>query len=514
MTGWGDLNSAIAVAAGVVGIASAVVGLLEVRHRRRRNLVTYRVEHNSPVTLTPGRATQVSDLKITLNGAPVDDPSLVILRVRNAGTTHLAEGDFTDPLKFQFPRRSALGAQISDVSSQALNQRLPPAGPQSGSTRECGEVTLPKVNLMRRDSFKVLVVLRGAGSDVVAQGFVKEGSFEKEAGRTRLRVAIAAAGSIVFLMLSAVLVALLVVPAASGPPAYCARGNLLLEGSSGFAALAKEIAHKYEESCGGAHITVREKPSEQAVRELDRAGRESAGKELSQLAMSGGRPSQEYPSLDEYPIGVSIFAMVVNRKTGVQNLTLNQVRGIYEGLYRNWRQVGGADLSIAVVSRPADSGTRRSFEQRLLGHGETLELSTIDCKKNDQSRVPNPKVVHCERAITEDLLDTVNQVDGAIGYAAVWRATSYGNVNVVRLDGVYPDLKFVRNDVGAARSGPSARRYHFWWVEYFYTYGPPEDGSLLAAFLGYMSRDEANVILQRRGYPPCTDAGNRALCNS
>lgn len=57
------------------------------------------------------------------------------------------------------------------------------------------------------------------------------------------------------------------------------------------------------------------------------------------------------------------IAVVVNNANPVKNLTMEQIRGIFNGKIRNWKELGGADHTITVVSREAGSGTRSSFEK-------------------------------------------------------------------------------------------------------------------------------------------------------
>ena len=42
---------------------------------------------------------------------------------------------------------------------------------------------------------------------------------------------------------------------------------------------------------------------------------------------------------------------------------MDQLRDIFNGKIANWKEIGGADGAITVVSREAGSGTRSSFEQ-------------------------------------------------------------------------------------------------------------------------------------------------------
>ncbi|MEI8207093.1 MAG: phosphate ABC transporter substrate-binding protein [Kiritimatiellales bacterium] len=57
------------------------------------------------------------------------------------------------------------------------------------------------------------------------------------------------------------------------------------------------------------------------------------------------------------------IAVVVNNANPVKDMTLEQICGIFNGKIRNWKELGGADHEITVVSREAGSGTRSSFEK-------------------------------------------------------------------------------------------------------------------------------------------------------
>lgn len=70
-------------------------------------------------------------------------------------------------------------------------------------------------------------------------------------------------------------------------------------------------------------------------------------------------------SLDVFPIAYDGLAIVVNLANPVQDLTREQLFDIYKGKINNWKQVGGPDQKIAVVTREASSGTRSSFESLL-----------------------------------------------------------------------------------------------------------------------------------------------------
>ena len=57
------------------------------------------------------------------------------------------------------------------------------------------------------------------------------------------------------------------------------------------------------------------------------------------------------------------IAIVTNTANPVENLTLEQLAGIFTGEITNWSEVGGNDGEIVVIGREAGSGTRDGFEE-------------------------------------------------------------------------------------------------------------------------------------------------------
>lgn len=62
------------------------------------------------------------------------------------------------------------------------------------------------------------------------------------------------------------------------------------------------------------------------------------------------------------PIGLEAFVFFVNENNPVDNLTTEQIRGIYAGEYTNWLEVGGANRVINPVTRLSGSGSQSAMD--------------------------------------------------------------------------------------------------------------------------------------------------------
>ncbi|WP_342074905.1 substrate-binding domain-containing protein [Yoonia sp. SS1-5] len=70
---------------------------------------------------------------------------------------------------------------------------------------------------------------------------------------------------------------------------------------------------------------------------------------------------------NEHFLAVDNLVLVAHPENPVDELTLDQARGIFAGEITNWRQVGGPDLPITVAQREPGSATRSTFEEKLFG---------------------------------------------------------------------------------------------------------------------------------------------------
>ena len=67
------------------------------------------------------------------------------------------------------------------------------------------------------------------------------------------------------------------------------------------------------------------------------------------------------------PIGVDGIAIVVHSSNPVAGLTTQQLQDAYSGRILDWQEVGGDEGEIMLISREDGSGTRRTFESRVMG---------------------------------------------------------------------------------------------------------------------------------------------------
>lgn len=89
----------------------------------------------------------------------------------------------------------------------------------------------------------------------------------------------------------------------------------------------------------------------------------NAGPSEEQLAYAREKGVQ----LEFVPIGREAFVFLVNESNPVDNLTVEQVRGIYGGKYHSWAELGGEDVPINAITRLPGSGSQTALENFLGG---------------------------------------------------------------------------------------------------------------------------------------------------
>ncbi|TYB32191.1 MAG: PstS family phosphate ABC transporter substrate-binding protein [Candidatus Mcinerneyibacterium aminivorans] len=191
------------------------------------------------------------------------------------------------------------------------------------------------------------------------------------------------------------------------------------------------------------------------------ASRPMKKKELEIAKNKGVNPKEHIIARDG-------IAVVINNNNPVDELTLDEVKKIFSGTIKNWKQVGGPDKGIVVVSRDSSSGTFEAFKEIALDGNKYSK---------DALRLGSNKAVS----------STVARSPYAIGYIGMAYLST--RVKALAVDGVKPTMK-------AAGSG----EYKIARPLFMYTDGEPTGN--IKKFIDFVYSEEGQKIAREVGYVP------------
>jgi phosphate transport system substrate-binding protein len=71
-------------------------------------------------------------------------------------------------------------------------------------------------------------------------------------------------------------------------------------------------------------------------------------------------------SVKEIALAVDMIVPVIHPSNGVNNITMAQLKAVYDGSITNWKQLGGKDENIVVISRDTSSGTYEIWHDKVM----------------------------------------------------------------------------------------------------------------------------------------------------
>jgi len=95
----------------------------------------------------------------------------------------------------------------------------------------------------------------------------------------------------------------------------------------------------------------------------------NASREMKEQEKEAARANGIEPI--EFVVAWDAIAVVVHPSNPVDHLTLQQISDIYTGKITNWRQVGGENRPIVLLSRESNSGTYVYFLEHVLRQGDS-----------------------------------------------------------------------------------------------------------------------------------------------
>ncbi len=195
------------------------------------------------------------------------------------------------------------------------------------------------------------------------------------------------------------------------------------------------------------------------------ASREMKTEEIEAAKTNGINPVETTIAYD----GISV---IVNPQNPVTQLTFDQLRGIYNGSVSNWKDVGGEDKEIVVISRDSSSGTYEYFKEEVL-QGDEYRADALT------------------QPATGGIVGEVSQNTNAIGY-----------IGVAYLD---ESVKALNLDAGNGSEAPTSENilsgaYPLSRALYFYTNGEPS--GLTKEFIDFVLSEKGQSLVTEVGYFP------------
>lgn len=246
-------------------------------------------------------------------------------------------------------------------------------------------------------------------------------------------------------------------------------GTITAAGSSALKPLADDAADSFLNDHPDVSITIDAGGSGEGLKQVSE-GTVDIGN--SDVAAEDKLDETAAKELVDHQVCVVTMAPIVNKdvaEAGVKSLTKEQLISIFTGKTTNWKDVGGPDENIVLVTRPESSGTRATFQKYALDGNEEASNTSME---TDDSGV---------------LLTNVKSTNGAIGYVALSYLTGDAGVEAVAIDDVEPTLE-----------NTYSGKYPVWTFEHMYTKGEPNE--VTKAFLDYITGDEYGTQMEKLGY--------------
>ena len=259
-------------------------------------------------------------------------------------------------------------------------------------------------------------------------------------------------------------------------PAQAAAGDndkIVIDGSTTVGPVAKAFAEYYMKKNPQINVTVSESGSGNGAKSLINGACDIADmsrfmkdKEFKAAVEKGVQPVARIVAMDGLPI-------LLHPSNPVKNLTVEQICDIYAGRVTNWKEVGGPNKKIVVVSRDTNSGTYETFE--------TLVMNKEEIAKSVEYVGSNGAV-----------RQRVQKTPTAIGYAGLGFVDR--TVKALEVNGVYPSKATVVSG-----------RYPISRPLYMFTNGYPKLGSHVHALVTLHLTKKGQEIIDAIGFVPVTD---------
>lgn len=240
-----------------------------------------------------------------------------------------------------------------------------------------------------------------------------------------------------------------------------------MKGSDTMLILASRWAESYMKIRPNISIYIEGGGTEQGVQALINgsidictASRPLKPNEVQQMARQYGKIGMSFL------VAKDALCIYLNPTNSIKNLSLIQLKKIFNGAIKNWQEIGGKDSKIQVLLRPPNSGTYLYFKEHVLDGEDYLEDALI---------IPT----------TEAIVQEIIENPDAIGFGGI----AYGKmVTHIKLNEISPVEENIRNDT-------------YPLIRYLYLYTIDTPAGPTKSFIDWILKDGQQLVLEV-GYIP------------
>lgn len=249
--------------------------------------------------------------------------------------------------------------------------------------------------------------------------------------------------------------------------------KIVIDGSTTVGPIAKAFAEYYMGINKDVNITVSESGSGNGAKSLINGACDIADmsrfmkdKEFKAAVEKGVVPVAHVVALDG-------IAMIVHPANPVGEITIQQIKDIYLGKITSWKDLGGPDQKIVMISRDTNSGTYETFEKLVMKKAKIAE--------------------GCEYVGSNGAVrGRVQSTPAAIGYVGLGFLDR--SVKGLKVNKIYPTLKTI-----ASGKYPIARPLFMFTNKY------PRMGGHLYQFINLYLTRKGQEMVKRIGFVPVTE---------
>jgi len=255
---------------------------------------------------------------------------------------------------------------------------------------------------------------------------------------------------------------------AFGATAMAETKTIVIKGSTTVLPVAQAAAEAYMAEHKDVNISISGGGSGNGIKalidkstDIANASRFIKGKEVKMAVEKGSYPVP-------HRVAIDAIVPIVHPKNPVKDLTIEQLSLIYQGKITNWKDLGGNDKKIVVISRDTSSGTYEVWEELVL-HKEKVT--------NKAQLAASNGAVH----------QAVSKNSYAIGYVGFGYLNN--EVKAININSVIPSM-----ETAISGAYPVARPL------FMFTAGWPS--GITMDFISFLLSPKGQEVVEKEGFIP------------